>query len=344
MLVKGCVGSTQKHRRRSGRGLDCLGALRNLLAHRIAILALERFVAVTVGADLAAGIDNRLGRGGRSLSRIARQEERRGDALFLEHLQDLLGRAARALVKCQRHVLFVALGRHARALDYAVGGGHDLAAVLRLARLLADPYLGAALDTPRLDVLDGTRALDLELGLDNRRLDLVLLIRVAAVLHRYLLAARKLAAFPLALFYALAVHLNRQFFAAMAGQHAVVNGQQVPSVVGIGQLLVVDEVLQRRADAHRSLLTVEDDIHAAVDVAHNGGDKQHECASHGDERIGQARRTTGRAAVADASAAVAKAAAMVEIHRAGLSVTLALTAGQLSQVAARRRTRTRAPV
>ena len=344
MLVKGCVGSAQKHRLHAGRGLDRLGALRNLLAHRIAVLALERFVAATVGADLAAGIDNRLGRGGRGLGRIARKEERRGDAFFLEHLQDLLGRSARALIKRQRHVLFVALGRHARALDHAIGGGHDLAAVLRLARLLADPHLGATLDTPRLNVLDGTRALDLELGLDNRRLDLVLLVRVAAVLDRHLLAARKLAAFPLALFYALAVHLYRQLFAAMAGQHAVVNGQQVPSVVGIGQLLVVDEILQRRADAHRSLLAVENDIHAAVDVTHDGSDKQHECAAHGDERIGQARRTTGRAAVADASAAVAKAAAMVEIHRAGLTVTLALTAGQLPQIAARRRTRAWASV
>ena len=130
----------------------------------------------------------------------------------------------------------------------------------------------------------------------------------------------------------------------MAGQHAVVNSQQVPGIVGIGQLLVVDEILQRRADAHRSLLAIEDDIHAAVDVAHDGSDKQHERTTHGNKRIGQARRTTGRAAVADASAAVAKAAAMVEIHRAGLTVTLALTAGQLPQVAARRRTRTRAPV
>lgn len=126
----------------------------------------------------------------------------------------------------------------------------------------------------------------------------------------------------------------------MAGQHAVVNGQQVPGVVGIGQLLVVDEILQRRADAHCSLLTVEDDIHAAVDIAHDGGDKQHERATHGNERIGQTRRTTGRAAVADASAAVAKAAAMVEIHRAGLTVTLALTAGQLPRS---RRTVGRAP-
>ena len=344
MLIKRGVGGTQQHRLDAGRRLNRLGALRDLLAHRLAILALERIIAVAVGADLAPGIDNRFGSSGRGFRGIARQEERRRDALFLEHLQDLLGRAARTLVKCQGHVLFVALGRHARALDHAIGGGHDLAAVLRLTRLLADPHLGATLDAPRLDVLDSTRALDLELGLDNRRLDLMLLIRVAAVFDRHLLAARKLAAFPLALFYALAVHFYRQLFAAMASKHAVVNGQQITGVVGIGQILVVDEILQRRADAHCSLLAVEDDIHAAVDVAHNGGDKQHERAAHGDERIGQARRTTGRAAVADASASVAKAAAMVEIHRAGLTVTLALTAGQLPQIAARRRTRARASV
>ena len=130
----------------------------------------------------------------------------------------------------------------------------------------------------------------------------------------------------------------------MALEHAVVDGQQIAGVVRFGQALIVDKILQRRAHAHRGLLPVEFHIHAAVDVAHDGSDKQHECATHGDERIGQARRTTGCAAVADASAAVAKAAAMVEIHRAGLTVTLALTAGQLPQVAARRRTRTRTPV
>ena len=157
----------------------------------------------------------------------------------------MLGRAARALVKRQRHVLFVALGRHAYALDHAIGGGHDLAAVLRLARLLADPYLGATLNAPGLNVLDSARALDRQLGLDSRRLNLVLLVGIAAVFDRYLLAARKLAAFPLALLYALAVHLNRQLFAAMAGKHAVVNGQQVAGIVGFGQFLVVDKILQR---------------------------------------------------------------------------------------------------
>ena len=172
----------------------------------------------------------------------------------------------------------------------------------------------------------------------------MLLVGVTAILDRHLLAALKFAAIPFALFYALAVHLNRQLFAAMALEHAVIDGQQVACVVGVSQLLVVDEILQRRADAHRGLLPVEFHVHAAVDVAHDGSDKQHECATHGDERIGQARRTTGRTAVADARAAIAKAAAMVEVHRAGLTVTLALTAGQLPQIAARRRTRTRTPV
>ena len=172
----------------------------------------------------------------------------------------------------------------------------------------------------------------------------MLLVGVTAILDRHLLATLKFAAIPFALFYALAVHLNRQLFAAMALEHAVIDGQQVACVVGVSQLLVVDEILQRRAHAHRGLLAVEFHVHAAVDVAHDGSDKQHECATHGDERIGQARRTTGRTAVADARAAIAKAAAMVEVHRAGLTVTLALTAGQLPQVAACRRTRTRAPV
>ena len=91
--------------------------------------------------------------------------------------------------------------------------------------MLADPHLRAALDTPRLHILDSARALDLELGLDNRSLNLVLLVGVTAILDRHLLAALKFAAFPLTLFYALAVHLNRQLFAAMAGQHAVIDGQ-----------------------------------------------------------------------------------------------------------------------
>lgn len=65
------------------------------------------------------------------------------------------------------YVLFVALGRHAGARNNAIGGGHNLAAILRLARLLTNPHLGAALDTPRLHILDSTRALDLELGLDK---------------------------------------------------------------------------------------------------------------------------------------------------------------------------------
>ena len=344
MLVKGSVGSTQQHRLHAGRRLNRIGAFRNLLAHRLTFLTLERIVAVAVGSDLAPGIDNRLGRGRRGLDRIARKEERRGDALFLEHLQDLLGSAARTLVKRQRHVLFVALGRHAGARNNAIGGGHNLAAVLRLARLLTNPHLGAALDTPRLHILDSARTLGLELGLDNRSLDLVLLVGVTAILDRHLLAALKFAAIPFALLHALAVDLHRQLFAPMALEHAVIDGQQVACIVGVSQILVVDEILQRRAHAHRGLLAVELHVHTAVDVAHDGSDKQHERATHGDERVGQARRTTGRTAVADARTAIAKPAAMVEVHRAGLTATAALTAGQLPQIAARRRTRTRTPV
>ena len=172
----------------------------------------------------------------------------------------------------------------------------------------------------------------------------MLLVGVTAILDRHLLAALKFAAIPFALFYALAVHLNRQLFAAMALEHAVIDGQQVACVVGIGQLLVVDEILQRRAHAHRGLLPVKFHVHAAVDVAHDGSDKQHERTAHGNERIGQTGRSARRAPVADARAAVAKPAAMVEVHRAGLTAATALTAGQLPQVAARRRTRTRTPV
>ena len=291
MLVKRGVGGTQQHRLDAGRRLNRLGALRDLLAHRLAILALERIIAVAVGANLAPGIGNRFGSSGRGFRGIARKEERRGDALFLEHLQDLFGGAARALVKCQGHVLFVALGRHACTLDYAVGGGHDLAAVLRLARPLTNPHLGAALDTPGFDILNGTRAFDLELWLDSRGLDLVLFIRVAAILDRHLLAALKFAAIPFALLHALAVDLHRQLFAPMALEHAVIDGQQVACVVGVSQLLVVDKILQRRAHAHRGLLPVEFHVHAAVYVAHDGSDKQYERATHGDERIGQAGRS-----------------------------------------------------
>ena len=344
LLVKRGVGGTQQHRLDAGRRLNRLGALRDLLAHRLAILALERIIAVAVGADLAPGIGNRFGSSGRGFRGIARKEERRRDALFLEHLQDLLGRAARALVKCQGHVLFVALGRYACALDHAVGGGHDLAAVLRLARLLADPYLGAALNAPGFDILNGTSALDLNLWLDSRGLDLVLFVRVAAVLDRHLLATRKLATIPFALLHALAVNLHRQLFAAMALEHAVVDGQQIAGIVRFGQALIVDKILQRRAHAHRGLLPVEFHVHAAVDVAHDGSDKQHERATHGDERIGQAGRSARRAPVADARAAIAKPTAMVEVHRAGLTAASTLAAGQLPQVAARRRTRTRGPV
>ena len=257
-----------------------------MLAYRLTVLTLERIVAVAVGSDFAPGIDNRLGRGRRGLGRIARQEERRGDALFLEYLQNLLGRAARTLVKRQRHVLFVALGRHAGARNDAIGGGHNLAAVLRLARLLADPYLGAALNTPGFDILNGTRALDLKLWLDSRGLDLVLFVGVAAVLDRHLLAALKFATIPFALLHALAVDLHRQFFAAMALEHTVVDGQQIAGVVRFGQALIVDKILQRRTHAHRGLLPIEFHVHAAVDVTHDGSDKQHERATHGDKRIG----------------------------------------------------------
>ena len=329
MLVKGSVGSTQQHRLHAGRRLNRIGAFRDLFAYRLTVLTLERIVAVAVGSDLAPGIDNRLGRGRRGLGRIARKEERRGDALFLEHLQDLLGSAARTLVKRQRHVLFVALGRHAGAGNHAIGGGHNLATVLRLARLLADPHLGAPLDAPRLHVLDGARALDLQLGLNGRGLHLVLLVDVAAVFDRHLLATGKLAAVPFALLYTLAVNLHRQLFAPVALEHAIVDGQQVTRVIGVGQLLVVDEILQRRAHAHRGLLPVELHVNAAVDVAHNGSDKQHERAAHGDERIGQTGWAAGRAPVANARAAVAKTAAMVEVHRAGLTAAFALAAGQL---------------
>ena len=202
--------------------------------------------------------------------------------------------------------------------------------------MLADPHLRAALGTPRLHILDSARALDLELGLDNRSLNLVLLVGVTAILDRHLLAALKFAAIPFALLH--------ELFAPMALEHAVIDGQQVACVVGVSQLLVVDEILQRRAHAHRGLLPIELHVHAAVDVAHDGSDKQHERATHGDERIGQTGRSARRAPVADARAAVAKPAAMVEVHRTGLTATAALTAGQLPQVAARRRTRTRAPV
>ena len=172
----------------------------------------------------------------------------------------------------------------------------------------------------------------------------MLLVSVTAILDRHLLAALEFAAIPFALLHALAVDLHRQLFAAMALKHAVVDGQQIAGVVRFGQALIVDKILQRRAHAHCGLLPVELHVHAAVDVAHDGSDKQHERATHGDQRIGQARRTTGCAAVADARAAIAKAAAMVEIHRAGLTVTAALTAGQLPQVAARCRMRIRTPV
>ena len=112
---------------------------------------------------------------------------------------------------------------------------------MRLARLLTNPHLGAALDTPRLHILDSARAFDLELGLDNRSLNLVLLVDVTAILDRHLLATLKFAAIPFALLHALAVDLHRQLFAPMA--HAVIDGQQVACVVGVSQLLVVDEVL-----------------------------------------------------------------------------------------------------
>ena len=130
----------------------------------------------------------------------------------------------------------------------------------------------------------------------------------------------------------------------MALEHAVVDGQQVARVIGVGQLLVVDEILQRRTHAHRGLLSVELHVHAAVDVAHDGSDEQHERAAHSDKRIGQTGWTAGRTPVANARAAVAKTAAMVEVHRAGLTAAFALAAGQLPHVAARRRTRTRGPV
>ena len=172
----------------------------------------------------------------------------------------------------------------------------------------------------------------------------MLFVRVAAVLNRHLLTTRKLATIPFALLHALAVDLHRQLFAAMALEHAVVDGQQIAGIVRFGQALVVDKILQRRAHTHRGLLPVEFHVHAAVDVAHDGSDKQHERATHGDERIGQVRRSARRAPVADARTAIAKPTAMVEVHRAGLTATLTLTAGQLPQVAARRRTRTRAPV
>ena len=172
----------------------------------------------------------------------------------------------------------------------------------------------------------------------------MLFVHVAAVLDRHLLAALKFATIPFALLHALAVDLHRQLFAAMALEHAVVDGQQIAGVVRFGQALIVDKILQRRTHAHRGLLPVELHVHAAVDVADDGSDKQHERATHGDKRIGQTGRSARRAPVADARAAIAKPAAMVEVHRAGLTATSTLTAGQLPQVAARRRTRTRAPV
>ena len=327
MLIKSGVGGAQQHRLDASCRLDGVGSLRNLLAHRLAILALERIVAIAIGTDLAPGVDNRLGGSRRGLGGIARKEECGAHTLLLEHLQDLLGGTARPFIKRQGDDLLVALGRHAGARNDAIGGGHNLAAVLRLARLLTNPHLGAALDTPRLHILDSARTLDLELGLDNRSLNLVLLVGVTAILDRHLLAALKFAAIPFALLHALAVDLHRQLFAPMALEHAVIDGKQVACVVGVSQLLVVDEILQRRAHTHRGLLAVELHVHTAVDVAHDGSDKQHERATHGDERVGQSRRTTGRTAVADARTAIAKPAAMVEIHRAGLTVTLALTAG-----------------
>ena len=245
MLVKRGVGSAQQHRLDAGCRLDGVGSLRDLHAHRLAILALERIIAIAIGADLAPGVDNRLGRGGRGLGGIARKEERGAHALLLEHLQNLLGGTARPLIKRQGHNLLVALWRHAGAGNHTIGGGHNLATVLRLARLLADPHLGAALDAPRLHILDGARALDLQLGLDGRGLHLVLLVDVAAVFDRHLLAAGKFAAIPFALLHTLAVNLHRQLFAPVALEHAVVDGQQVARVIGVGQLLVVDKILQR---------------------------------------------------------------------------------------------------
>ena len=53
----------------------------------------------------------------------------------------------------------------------------------------------------------------------------MLLVGVTAILDRHLLAALKFAAFPLTLFYALAVDLHRQLFAPMALEHAVIDGQ-----------------------------------------------------------------------------------------------------------------------
>ena len=223
MPIEGSIGRTQQHRLYAGRRLNGFGTLRNLLADHIAVLALERVVAVAVRAHLAAGIDNRLGRSGGVLHGITRKEERGAHALFLEHLQNLLGGTTRPLVKRQRHDLLIALGSHTGASDHAIGGGHDLAAILRLARLLANPHLGAPLDAPGLHILDRARALDLEFWLDGRGLDLVLFVGIAAILNRNLLATRKLKAIPFALGHALAVHLYGQLFAPMALEHAIVD-------------------------------------------------------------------------------------------------------------------------
>ena len=257
---------------------------------------------------------------------IPLQEERRLHALLLEHLEDRSRARTRSLVKGQRHVLgLLAVRTHAPCLHNCVLRLFHHAAVLGLARGRARPHLGPARNTPRLHVLDGTRALD-----GNRRLDLgclhaMLLVNVLAVADLDRLAALQSGVGERGNVHLLLVHMHGAGGTCAFLEHRIINREQVagPEV----EALVIDELLHAGIDAHRGLGAVERDGHAAVGVPQHARRKDQKGAPHRDERVRAPRRFA--AIAVPPAVATAETLRMAQVHGTPLVLRAPASARQL---------------
>ena len=222
----------------------------------------------------------RLGRIGRDAARA--QEKGCGNALLLEDLKNLIGVLARRTTEGKRDV-FPGFRLDGNACHHGINGLFHHAAVLRLAGDLAGPHFATACFSPRLDVLDGTRALKRDIRLKGRRLDVVLLVGVATIFDGELLAASEFDRRELAVFDLLLSQLDRDLLATALSEHGIVHRKQIAGADF--DTLGIDKLLEGRIDAHLDRRAVKLHVDIAIGIADNSRDKQQKRAAHSNERI-----------------------------------------------------------
>ena len=154
---------------------------------------------------------------------------------------------------------------------------------MRLTGGLAGPHFATTCFSPRLDVLDGTRAFKRDIRLKGCRLDVVLLVGVATIFDGELLAASELDRRELAVFDLLLSQLNRDLLATALSEHGIVHRKQIAGADF--DTLGIDKLLEGRIDAHLDRRAVKLHVDIAIGVADNSRDKQQKRAAHSNERI-----------------------------------------------------------